>query len=78
MAQNVVSKEVSTLRPLRNKLRTTNTGQPTQSSPILMIHLNTNTEQYTRHFCIYRYETFDWLRGCETVNFIIGPVQFFF
>jgi len=39
-----------------------------------MTDLNTNTEQYTRHFCNSQYEKFDWLSGCETVNFIIVPV----
>ena len=77
MAQNIVIKEACTLRLLHNKLRTVNSGQPTKPSPNLMTHLKANTEQYTRHFYISHYEKFDWLRGCEIVNFIIGPVYFF-
>jgi len=50
MAQIIVSKEACTLRPLRNKLRTVNRGQPTQPSSNLMTLLNTNAEQYARHF----------------------------
>jgi len=77
MAQNIVIKEACTFGPLHNKLRTVNRSRPTPPSANLTTLLKTKPEQYKRHFCISQCEKFDCLRGCETTNFVIGPVYLF-
>jgi hypothetical protein len=72
MTENIVIREILDppfcVRPLRNKLRIQNKGRPAPPLPNVIAHHKTNTEQYTRYFCISQYEKFVLVAGYATAK----------
>lgn len=56
------------MRPLQDELRIVNKGRTIAPLHNLITHIKTKTERYARHFCISRYEKFDWLAGYKKAN----------